>query len=71
MHACWTIRSESELYTAVLTLCESKIATPYSQENVKNYIREVVYGGTEGKDVLAKYENFIVDYAKKAMISRP
>ncbi len=71
LHACWTIRNESELNTAILSLCENKISIPYSQENVKNYIVEVVYGGTEDKDVLAKYENFIVDYASKALISRP
>ena len=71
LHACWTIRNESELNRAILYLRENKISTPYSQENVKNYLMKVVYGGTEGKDVLARYKNFIVDYAAKAMIRRP
>jgi hypothetical protein len=70
LNACWTIRSESELKTAVLTLCQDKISAPYSRENVNSYIWEVVYGGTDGEGVLARYEKFIVEYAKKAM-NRP
>lgn len=70
LHACWTIRNESELNSAVLSLCGNKKSIPYSQENVNNYLIEVVYGGTEEKDVLAKYKNFIVDYATEAIIGR-
>ena len=70
LHACWTIRNESELNSAVLSLCGNKKSIPYSQENVNNYLIEVVYGGTEEKDVLAKYKNFIVDYATETIIGR-
>jgi UDP-N-acetylglucosamine 2-epimerase len=70
LHACWTIGNESELNAAVLSLCENKTAIPYGRKNVKNYLMEVVYGGTEEKDVLAKYKNIIVDYAAKTMIPR-
>jgi hypothetical protein len=63
--ACWTINNETELKNALLTLQTDKNHMPYSKESVANFLTEVVQGGSNSGDVLARYEQFIVSCASK------
>lgn len=63
--ACWTIHNESELENALISLQKNKTDLPYEEARVLEYVKEVVYGGREEKDVLGNYENFIVACAGK------
>jgi hypothetical protein len=63
--ACWTIRDETELKNALLTLQADKNHMPYSKESVANFLTEIVYGGSNSSDVLGRYEQFIVGCASK------
>jgi hypothetical protein len=58
--ACWTIRDEADLKTALRALQLAKLNIPYSDENVNRFLSEVVYGGRNGRDVLRDYVDFIV-----------
>ena len=58
--ACWTISNETELKKALLTLQKNKTDIPYGEDNVANFISEIVYGGRRHRDVLNDYEQFIV-----------
>jgi hypothetical protein len=60
LKACWTIRSEGDLKSALITLRANKQAIPYSAEDVERYLKAVVQGGGEEKDVLGRYRDFIV-----------
>jgi len=57
--ACWTIRDENELADALASLQEDKAGIPYKADAVREYVREVVYGGGAERDVLGRYERFI------------
>jgi hypothetical protein len=61
--ACWIIHDEAELKNALLSLQADKTAVPYADENVAEYLSEVVYGRKSGRDVLHDYEQFIVGCA--------
>jgi hypothetical protein len=63
--ACWTIRDETELKNALLTLQADKNHMPYSKESVANFLTEIVYGGSNSSDVLGRYEQFIVGCASR------
>ena len=63
--ACWTINDENELKNALMALQKNKAGVPYQEARVLDYVKEVVYGGVEEKDVLGNYENFIVSHARK------
>jgi UDP-N-acetylglucosamine 2-epimerase len=63
--ACWIIHDEVELKNALLSLQADKTAVPYGDENVAEYLSEVVYGRKSGRDVLHDYEQFIVGCASK------
>jgi hypothetical protein len=63
MGACWTIHDEAELKEALLSLMTDKDAVPYKQDNVDNFLTEVVYGGCRDRAVLAAYENFLLGCA--------
>ena len=63
--ACWTIHDENELKNALFSLQKNKADIPYEEAGVLDYIKEVVYGGREEKDVLGNYENFIVTHARR------
>jgi hypothetical protein len=60
LKACWTIRSEEDLKGAILTLKTNKQAIPYRSEDVDRYLKAVVQGGGEEKDVLGRYRDFII-----------
>lgn len=64
LNACWVIRDESDLKKAVLSLRKNRNIMPYQEENVSRYLSEVVQGGSDEKDVLGRYRDFIVDTAK-------
>ncbi|MBL0714891.1 MAG: hypothetical protein JJV98_14445 [Desulfosarcina sp.] len=67
LEACWTIRDESELKKAVLSLRKDKNKIPYQEENVSRYLAAVVQGGSEEKDILGRYKDFIVEIACNAI----
>jgi hypothetical protein len=58
--ACWVINDEAELKDALLSLQVDRTAVPYDEENVAEYLTEVVEGRKKGRDVLIDYEQFIV-----------
>lgn len=61
--ACWIITNESELKQALLALQKDKTQIPYGEDNVAQFILEIVYGGKHHRDVLNDYEQFIVGCA--------
>ena len=61
--ACWTIHDESELKQALLSLQDNRMKVPYTDENVKKFLSEIIYGGRSERDVLGDYESFIVNSA--------
>jgi hypothetical protein len=62
--ACWTINNEAELKEALLSLQSDKTNVPYTGENVKRFLSEIIYGGRNERDVLGDYENFILNRTK-------
>lgn len=61
--ACWTIHNEEELKNALSLLQTDKKTVPYSDEDVKGFIADIVYGGPQKRDVLKDYEHFIMNCA--------
>jgi len=61
--ACWIIHDEDELRDALLSLRDKQGYLPYTDENVKRWLAEVIYGGQNERDVLRDYEEFIVNCA--------
>ena len=61
--ACWTIHDENELQDALMLLRDGKRDLPYTDQNVKRRLREIIYGGRSERDVLKDYEDFIVKSA--------
>jgi hypothetical protein len=57
--SCWTINSDEELKAALFSLQHEKESVPYIQENVNRFLKEIIYGGQEKRDVLMDYEQFI------------
>jgi UDP-N-acetylglucosamine:LPS N-acetylglucosamine transferase len=60
MGACWTIRNEDELKSALAALQQNPGSIPYASENVEQFLAEIIYGGHRHRDVLKDYEQFIV-----------
>jgi hypothetical protein len=60
MGACWTIRNEDELKSALAALQQNPGSIPYASENVEQFLAEIIYGGNRQRDVLKDYEQFIV-----------
>jgi len=59
MGACWIIRNEDELKTALAALQENPGSIPYAGENVDRFLAQIIYGGHRQRDVLKDYEQFI------------
>jgi hypothetical protein len=60
LRACWTIRSEDDLQSAISTLRTNKRDVPYRKEDVERYLVAVVQGDRDDKDVLGRYRDFIL-----------
>jgi hypothetical protein len=58
--ACWTIYNEAELKDALFSLQKDKTSVPYKNENVDQFLSEIINGGQDERDVLGDYESFIV-----------
>jgi hypothetical protein len=61
--ACWTIHNEEELKKALSSLQTDRKTVPYSDEDVRGFIADIVYGGPQKRDVLKDYEQFIMNCA--------
>jgi hypothetical protein len=61
--ACWIINDEDELRDALVSLRDKQRHLPYTDEIVKRWLAEVIYGGQTERDVLRDYEDFIVNCA--------
>jgi hypothetical protein len=61
--ACWIISNETELKMALSALQKNKTDIPYGEDNIAEFISEIVYGGGRHRDVLSDYEEFIVGCA--------
>ena len=59
--ACWTIHDEAGLEQALQSLRKKRLDVPYRNENVHQFLSEVVYGGQNNRDVLRDYVKFIVN----------
>jgi predicted glycosyltransferase len=57
--ACWVINNEAELEYALSSLKKDRRALPYRNENVVQYISEVVHGRGNDENVLGRYVSFI------------
>lgn len=64
MGACWTIENESELEGALFNLRDGKRHLPYSTNQATNFLSEIIYGGSDKRNVLLDYEQFIVNSAR-------
>lgn len=58
--AGWAVDSYEELEEALKTLKQNPLYRPYSAENVKKYITEIVYNGEYGRDVLGDFKDLIL-----------
>jgi len=61
--ACWIIHNDTELQDALLSLKSTKTKVPYTDEAVKRWLSEIIYGGRGERDVLKDYEELIVHCA--------
>jgi hypothetical protein len=64
LKACWIIHNEAELTEALLSIRDEKKSRPYTDEDVDQFLTEIIYGGQKGRDVLTDYEQFIVNHAR-------
>lgn len=60
--ACWIVESYDKLEAALQEIASNPGYKPYSDDSVKNFINEIVYGGVEDRDVLGDYEKFILSF---------
>ena len=67
--ACWTINSEAELKTALVSLKRNKNAVPYFTGDVDRFISDFVYNGNRKHDILKGYVDFIVNFQKSQKIT--
>jgi len=63
--ACWTIHDENELQDALMSLRDGKRDVPYTDQNVKRWLAEIISGGKSERDVLKDYKDFIVTCVAK------
>ena len=63
-NASWTLNSEQEVIEAVAKLKENYNFRPYTQNNVDQFINNVVYNGPDD-DVLGAYLNYIIKVKKE------
>jgi hypothetical protein len=63
--ACWIIHDEDELKAALSALRSDPKYVPYSAEGIEEFVSNIVYGGRGERDVLADYQQFIVNCADK------
>jgi hypothetical protein len=66
LEACWTITSEADLKTALLSLKRDKKKVPYTDQNIDRFLSEIIYGGRSERDVLGDYERFIANISMQA-----
>ena len=59
--AGWAVDSYEELEEALKTLRQDPSYRPYSAEDVKKYITEIVYNGEYGRDVLGDFKDLILN----------
>jgi hypothetical protein len=59
MNACWQIDSYEELESGLVKLVESSQYRPYSDNDVEDFLIEVINGGVKGRDVLGEYSKYI------------
>jgi UDP-N-acetylglucosamine 2-epimerase len=64
--ACWVISDEQALKKALSKLQRNRNDIPYDEQNVAEYLTEVVGGGHSNRDVLSAYQRFIVNCASDA-----
>ena len=70
LKACWVIRDEAELKRALNTLHQDKGIMPYKEEDIRRYLSEVVQGGSNEKDVLGRYRDFIMDIVRRGGVGK-
>ena len=58
--ACWNLDSDEELEAALVHLAGGG-DVPYGEEEVDRVMRQLVRGGSDDTDVLARYVDFILD----------
>jgi hypothetical protein len=63
--ACWAVDSPEELKKALVSLKEKPSFKPYSQENINNFLTEIIYAGEKDKDVLESYKKVIFSLLDK------
>ena len=63
--ACWTIHDDTELQDALMSLRDEKKIVPYTDQNVKRWLAEIISGGKSERDVLKDYKDFIVTCVAK------
>ena len=61
----WILNSQQEVIDALVKLKQKTGFKPYSQNNVNNFLRAVVYNGPNGNDVLLGYKNYIIKAKKE------
>jgi len=65
MKACWRVDSPGELKQAIETLKKDKTYRPYSESNVEELFKYVVYADDLNKDIVEDHYQFITNEAAK------
>ena len=62
--ACWTVNSYDEIEAALRKINEQRDYTPYSQNNVDQFLDEAIFNGFDQKEILISYGDYIKNVAK-------
>ena len=62
-NACWTVKSKSEMISALTNIYNKASATPYGTNEINHFLTQEIHGGTENADVLSNYVEHISNVA--------
>ena len=65
--ACWAVSNIGELLSAMRAIYDGSYEIPYTDDNVRAFQSEVVYGGNPGADVLAGYTEAILGHSRRIL----
>ena len=63
--ACWAADSFEELEESLRTLNKNRAYKPYTNDNVREFLKEAAFDGVYGQDILGNIKDFILDVSKK------
>lgn len=67
--ACWRVENHDDLIEAFKSLKNVPTYKPYTQKNIDSFITEIVYNGSNERDVLGDYKEYILNISNNALKS--